>query len=159
MSDALSSANHEPETNYVMKLFSACAMILVVTGHIWSEGFKGPFNLFDPYQYQVAAFVFVSGYFYNTRREENPLSGILRDVRHLILPTLAIYAVYGLIWTFLRTRYGFQGGDVLSLRTLFVLTVTDGHQFALNMAMWFVVPLFLAKSINLVLRAIIPPPR
>lgn len=52
-----------------MKLFSACVIVLVVVGHIISLGFNDPFDMFEPCSFQVAAFVFVSNYFYKVEYE------------------------------------------------------------------------------------------
>ena len=46
-------ASTEKSINYTMRLFSACAIVLVVVGHIPSTGFNGPFDMFKPYSFQV----------------------------------------------------------------------------------------------------------
>lgn len=50
--------------NKQMKLLGAVAATAVRVGHITPLRFAGPLALFPPYSFQVAAFVFISGYFY-----------------------------------------------------------------------------------------------
>ena len=143
--------------NYDMKLFSAIAMTLVVCGHIQygSVGLSGPFDMFKPYCYQVAAFVFVSGYFYNVKHEAIPGRYVLRKAKRLILPLYAISFVYGCIWSVAKPLLGMQYGDGVSLESVLVAPLTSGHQYMCNMAMWFIAPLFFAELANVLLRSAI----
>lgn len=77
-----------------MKLFSACAIVLVVVGHIPSTGFNGPFDMFKPYSFQVASFVFVSGYFYKEANESHPVAYLGSRIKRLLIPLIAINAAY-----------------------------------------------------------------
>lgn len=139
-----------------MKLFTAIAMVLVVVGHVDYTGFMGPFNLFPPYSFQVASFVFVSGYFCKEQVELTPMTYISRKVRHLIIPLYLIMAAYGVI-AFVLLQLGFEWGQSHSLSSFIVEPLTNGHQFIINMPMWFLGPLFCAEIINLAIRKMIPP--
>lgn len=137
-----------------MKLFSACAIVLVVVGHIVSSGFNGPFDMFEPYSFQVAAFVFVSGYFYKVEHERCPWRYLEARIRRLVIPLLSINAAYGCITLLLRKCMGFEWGGVasLSVQSLLVDPFTNGHQFLINMPMWFIAPLFFAEVANIIVR-------
>lgn len=90
--------NSSRPVNKQMKLLSAVAAIAVCIGHITPLRFAGPFGLFPPYSFQVAAFVFISGYFYREKRaEEHPLHYIAHNFKKLIIPLLTINAAYSLI--------------------------------------------------------------
>lgn len=93
-----------------MKLFTAIAMILVVVGHINQAGFRGPFDLFPPYSFHVAAFVFVSGYFYNSEKAEHSCGGyLLKKAKRLLFPLYLVNFVYGCI-SYLLLLAGFEWG-------------------------------------------------
>lgn len=102
------------QINYTMKLFSACAIVLVVVGHIPSTGFNGPFDMFKPYSFQVASFVFVSGYFYKEANESHPVAYLGSRIKRLLIPLIAINAAYGCIdGTFEASRWNRMGGGAI----------------------------------------------
>lgn len=140
------------QINYTMKLFSACAIVLVVVGHIPSTGFNGPFDMFKPYSFQVASFVFVSGYFYKEANESHPVAYLESRIKRLLIPLIAINAAYGCIVALLKRAVGIEWGGVLSVQSLLVMPFTDGHQFLINMPMWFIAPLFFAEIGNVAIR-------
>lgn len=135
-----------------MRLFSACAIVLVVVGHIPSTGFNGPFDMFKPYSFQVAAFVFVAGYFYKESHEVHPFQYLKSRIKRLLIPLVAINAAYGCLVLLLKKLVGITWGGALSAQTLLVMPFTDGHQFLINMPMWFIAPLFFAELLNLLIR-------
>ena len=134
-----------------MRLFSACAIVLVVVGHIPSTGFNGPFDMFKPYSFPVAAFVFVAGYFYKESHEVHPFQYLKSRIKRLLIPLVAINAAYGCLVLLLKKLVGITWG-ALSAQTLLVMPFTDGHQFLINMPMWFIAPLFFAELLNLLIR-------
>lgn len=105
------------QINYTMKLFSACAIVLVVVGHIPSTGFNGPFDMFKPYSFQVASFVFVSGYFYKEANESHPVAYLGSRIKRLLIPLIAINAAYGCIVALLKRAVGIEwgGGAICSV--------------------------------------------
>lgn len=135
-----------------MKLLSAIAITAVCLGHINPIGFEGPFGLFTPYCYQVAAFVFISGYFYRPQNEQRPLAYLIRKFKRLIVPLLGINAAYGIVCLLLRRFAGIEYGAPLSLETLLVDPFASGQAFVLNNPMWFIAPLFFAETANIALR-------
>ena len=96
-----------------MRLFSACAIVLVVVGHIPSTGFNGPFDMFKPYSFQVAAFVFVAGYFYKESHEVHPFQYLKSRIKRLLIPLVAINAAYGCLVLLLKKLVGITWGGSL----------------------------------------------
>lgn len=137
-----------------MKLFVALAMVLVVVGHITFNGFEGPFNMFPPYSFQVAAFVFVSGYFYNPLHENHVLRYSLKKIKRLLIPLYLIMLVYGLISTCLHIS-GFSYLPLMTIESALLGPLTSGHDYIINMPMWFIAPLFFAEIANIVFRRLL----
>lgn len=86
--------------------------MLVAVGHITSSGFNGPFDTFEPYSFQVSAFVFVSGYFCKEERERHPLRYLEMRIRRLLIPLLPINAIYSCAVLLLRKSMGFERGCI-----------------------------------------------
>ena len=128
-----------------MLLMRAVAAIAVCVGHVSSLELSGPFGLFPPYSYQIAAFVFISGYFYN-RSAESDLRGFLaRKARRLLVPLVAINAAYGVLGSVLEAVGGFSCGEALSVRSLLVDPIVLGTTFPLVPAMWFLGTFFFCE--------------
>ena len=51
---------------------------------------------------------------------------------------------YGLLVRLLH-RWGFQIGGKFNLHNILISPLNDGHQFVLNMAGWYIVPLFMVE--------------
>lgn len=147
MESALISSSHVDPS---MKLFVAIAMILVVVGHISSIGFEGPFNMFPPYSFHVAAFIFVSGYFYNETHENDLVSYLGKKVKRLLLPLYLIALIYGLVSTCLHEA-GFMYLPTITVKSLLLGPLLDGHDYIINMPMWFIAPLFFAEVLNAII--------
>ena len=146
---------NQSNINVSMKLFTACSILLVVAAHIYQmQGFSGPFDLFRPYSFHVAAFVFVSGYFYNTKHELDPFGFIRRKFVSLIVPLFAISVVYGMLCSVLQSN-GFSFGDAISWQSFLIAPLTSGHQFEINSPMWFVAPLFFSHVVNIGIRRVL----
>lgn len=67
----LRSVNTDGGVNLQFKLLSAIGIIIIVSGHCYHGGMELAYNWFPPYSYNLALFVFISGYFYKTDYEEN----------------------------------------------------------------------------------------
>lgn len=59
---------------------------------------------------------------------------------------------YGLLVRLLH-RWGFQIGGKFNLHNILISPLNDGHQFVLNMAGWYIVPLFMVEILNCMIRA------
>lgn len=149
---AASQTGQARQINYDMKVFTAIAIVAVCAGHLGAPGLSGPFDLFPPYSYQVAAFVFASGYFYSERSESAVAAYVARKARRLIAPLLLINATYGVACAALRRFAGLQYGEPLGAWSLLVSPFTSGHAFVLNGPMWFIAPLFFAEVVNVCVR-------
>lgn len=144
------------QKNTKFLILQAIGIILVVLGH------KGGINLFTDwfpiYSFHMPLFIFISGYFYKTNSESNLISFIKNKSKRLLIPYFAWNLIYGIIFTVLTKMhvidYSAQGGELLSLRTLFVVPWLHGHQFIFNLATWFVLVLFLVQISYTILRKI-----
>ena len=132
-------------------------MVLVVAGHLdnGTVGLSGPFDLFEPYSYHVAAFVFVSGYFYKPYCEANPAHYIVRKLRRFMVPLYLISFVYGFVWAFARMSVGVSNVSLPTIANLLVDPILSGHQYRLTTAMWFLTPLFCAEVFNVLCRIVL----
>lgn len=131
------------------------AAVAVCVGHVSPTELSGPYGLLPPYSYQVAAFVFVSGYFYRADCERHPVRFVAHKARRLLLPLIAVNAVYGIVWCILKTVFGFSGGEALSIWSIIVDPLVSGSGFVINASMWFVAPLFFTEVVSMLLRALI----
>lgn len=137
--------------NYDFQVFKAICITLICAGHIWNKGFDGPFDLFPIYSFHVAAFAFVSGYFYKPNNDAEPAHFIVRKARALLVPTFIANVAYGVLAVALhRLGFDWQGGVryyyELSFETLVRQPLLSGHQFNLNYTMWFTISLLIAEA-------------
>ena len=149
------SAAHNQHVDGRMLLMRGVAAVAVCVGHVSPMELSGPYGLLPPYSYQVAAFVFVSGYFYRADSERHPIRYVSHRARRLLLPLLAVNAVYGIIWCILKAAFGLSGGEGLSGRSILIDPLVSGNGFVINASMWFVAPLFFAEIISMTLRALV----
>ena len=77
---------HSKPINYEFQVLKAICITLICVGHLWNVGFNGPFYLYPVYSFHVAAFAFISGYFYNTRNDGNLLNTSREKSRNRIDP-------------------------------------------------------------------------
>ncbi len=143
----------ETAVNRQFRILSAIAMILVVMGHV-DEGMLTIGGLFPYYSFHIALFLFISGYFYHPREEEQIGAYLKRKARSLLLVYFVWNLFYGILVLVLR-RAGFYIGNEISLRTLFVEPFLSGHQFGYNAPAWFVPALFLTEAANVVIRKVL----
>ena len=136
-------AGHSEDRRF--KVFSATAVVLVVVGHISSVGFNGPFDLVKPYSFHVAAFAFVSGYFFHLQSPSELIPWLAKKTTSLIIPMYLIYAAYGAIMMLLRFAGFSFGRGTFDAFNLLIAPWIDGHQFPICMPMWFIAPFFLAQ--------------
>lgn len=109
------------------------------------------YNWFPPYSYNLALFVFISGYFYKTDYEENIGKYIWKRTKRLLIPAYLWNIFYGGMVAFLGL-FGFTIGAKPDLYNLFVMPFVDGEAFQYNLGSWFVYPLFLVCIINVLFR-------
>jgi len=125
--------------------------VLVVATHCGNGGLELLDNWFAPYSFHLAIFMFVSGYFYKSEVEAQPGKYLFKKVKTLLVPLYIWNLCYAvLVW--LLSHKGFTIGGPVSLYSLIVAPVTNGHQFVYNMGGWFVIPLFMVQVGNMLLR-------
>lgn len=144
--------------NKQFEILYAIAIVLVVISHIPSEaGVSLFYQIFPLYIFNLALFIFCSGYFYDKENEEKPFRFIWKKFKRLIVPLYLINIAYGLIAEILTLNgilipakfavktslTGFPMSETFTLGDLFIMPLTNGHQFVYNLATWFVVPLFI----------------
>ena len=140
--------------DYNMKLFTAIAMVLVVSAHLdgGQTGLAGPYNLFRPYAFHVAAFVFVSGYFYKPASEQAPWRYLVRKAKRLIVPLFLVSAVYGYVWVLARMAVGMPDVSLPTVQNLLIDPLISSHQYRFTAALWFLTPLFCTEVLNVLMR-------
>lgn len=139
--------------NKEFRILSAIGIILVVAGHL---GFNvlDVGGLFPYYSFHVFLFLFVSGYFYREKAEDNIPGYILGKCRTLLVPYYIWNLVYGIVAMVLH-RFGFSIGQDISLYTLLAAPFDGGHQFLYQFPAWFVPVLFVIEVINVCMRKVL----
>lgn len=147
-------------TNYAMRVFYMLAIVFVVAGHSsinYPSGLNLGYNLFPVYAFHMPMFIFAAGYFYNPKHERHPLRFLAGKVRRLIVPMLAIHALTGWACTALA-RHGFTWCEDAVFDPRHVLVEPflhdNMHMYGFDLAMWFLVPMFLASCAYLVVHGI-----
>lgn len=136
--------------NYQFIILQAIGIILVVVGH------KGGITLFTdwfpPYSFHMPMFIFISGYFYKKNSDENLIEYVMKKFKNLMIPYFIWNLIYGIIVNILRENHVVDYGSEISLSSLFRSPWINGHQFALNIATWFVPALFIVQVIYIFFR-------
>ena len=146
--------DREKKINYQMKLMYACGIVFVIAGHTSELVLPVVSNWFPLYAFHLALFVFVSGYFYDQKSEDNVCKYILKKVKKLIVP-LYLWNIFYAGLHIIMKQNGFNIGEDVSLKTLFVSPINDGHQFLFNLPGWFIIPLFMIQVYNVLVRKLI----
>lgn len=139
----------EKVKNNAFQFIYALDIVFIVWGHKMA-----PISLFDNwmpfYSFHVALFIFCAGYFYNSEWESNVKIYILHKVKKLLIPLFLWNVFYGILLTILnKIGFGFVV-EPLNLHSLFVSPIIHGHQYIFNLGGWFVIPLFMAEVINVI---------
>lgn len=67
-------AQSDSGVNLSFKLLSAIGIIIIVSGHCYKGGISLAYDWFPIYSFNLALFVFISGYFYKDKHEDNVLN-------------------------------------------------------------------------------------
>ena len=144
----------EKRINYQMKIMYAFGICFVVAGHTSNSVLPLANNWFPLYAFHLALFVFVSGYFYDEKSEEHVLNYIAKKVKKLIIPLYLWNFFYAGLHIIMKQN-GFNIGEDVTLKTLFVSPINNGHQFLLNLPGWFIIPLFMIQVYNVLVRKLL----
>ncbi|MCB6300561.1 hypothetical protein LI271_04355 [Lachnospiraceae bacterium 210521-DFI.5.20] len=144
---------NKKKIDYRFKILYAVAILMVVAGHCDGGGISLDFAQWFPYEgIHLALFTFCSGYFFKDAALKRPGRYVCKKLRTLILPMYGYTIAYGLLVRLLH-RWGFQIGGKFNLHNILISPLNDGHQFVLNMAGWYIVPLFMVEILNCMIRA------
>ncbi len=150
LSDKISTNN----VKYEFKMLYAIGITLIVIGHCKDSGISFFSDFFPYYSFHLALFVFASGYFYNQKYEQSVKDFLIKKIKRLIIP-LYIWNIFYAILLHIIKHFGFFGGVHITLKSIFWLPITNGHQFILNLGGWFVIPLFMIHVINILIRKLL----
>lgn len=139
-----------------IRILYAFSIIFLVNSHITaSQSYFTINNLFPYHSFQIALFVFCTGYFYNNEYDNHLLQFIKKMTVQLIVPLILWNLFYGLLSMVLKQLFGFSIGNDLTWKTLLISPLTDGHQFSYNLGSWIIFPLFCAGVINCLARKVL----
>ena len=140
--------------DYRFKLLYAFGIVLVLCAHA-DGGAISILKEWFPYDgTYLTLFAFASGYLYRNSSEENVSGYILRKIKTLLIP-LYLYNFAYALFVWLSRIKGFEIGEDPSLNSIFVLPITNGHQFLYNMGGWFIIPLFMIEVFNILSRKVL----
>ncbi|MCQ2978130.1 MAG: acyltransferase family protein, partial [archaeon] len=140
--------------NYQIKALYLIGIITVLFCHVFTDGgIPGLIYILPLEGFNLAIFIFASGYLYKDKYSNTPLRYILKKFCSLIIPYFILNLIYGGVAQLLH-QYGFAFGGDFTLKNIFVQPIIDGHQFIYNLGGWFVFPLFGVMVVNVLLRRI-----
>jgi fucose 4-O-acetylase-like acetyltransferase len=146
-------AKKNSAVNYEFKVLYALGILFIVAGHCGDSGEAlVPFvSLFTLGSFQIALFVFASGYFYHSQNEQAVLKTIGKKILHLLVPYYLYSALYvGILY--LTHAYGFTIGETPNGYNFFVMPWLNGHSYVYNLGGWFIFPLFEVEILVLLFR-------
>lgn len=152
--DKTKTLGEKKEINKQFKILSAIGIIFILMGHCDNGGIDFFFSWFPNYSFNVALFVFISGYFYKDKYEDNVLKYIWGRTKRLLIPALIWNLFFG-IFVMITRQFEFNIGEPISWYNIFVMPFTDGDLFRFNLAAWFVYPLFFVSIFNVLLRKLL----
>lgn len=134
--------------NVQFRILYFIGIIMIVATHSLNTRLFPFTNFFPLHTFQVALFVFCSGYFFVKNIDKNIWEVIKKKTKKLIIPLYLWNLFYGIIILILH-HFGFEFGESFNLNSLFLLPIYNGHQFMLNLASWFIWPLFITEIIHI----------
>ena len=145
------------KSNKKMMILSFIGIIIVVLGHT-GNAFKLASDIFPYYSFHMALFVFISGYFYNNKYENNVFGKdgyIIKKVKKMLIPYFIWNLIYGIIVNIFKKFNIISYGEKIGIYSYFIRPWTTGHQYILNIAAWFVLALFLVNIIYIIIRKLV----
>lgn len=141
--------------NRQFAILEVIAILLVVLGHL--GGIPRMNEVFSIYGYHMPLFIFISGYFYKQTATWKDFFILLRKkTKTLLLPFLGWNVVYAcVVWILHRrgtTAYFADMTGIFSIHNLLIEPFIGGHQYLLNLPMWFVGALFFVQIAYSLLR-------
>ena len=134
--------------NIQFRILYFIGIFMIVAGHVGGGGFSLFYEFFPAKSFHLALFIFCSGYFFINYEHKEVLYVIKKKIKSLIIPLYVWNIIYGIVVLILH-KFGFRIGMELSINTLLILPIYNGHQFLFNLASWFIWPLFIIEVINI----------
>lgn len=140
----------QKKTDKTIAIAKGICIMLVVLGHCMPVGMASN----TMYQFHVALFFFVSGYFFSQKKVEEPINFIKKRIIGLYLPYLKYALFFLLIHNLLVSLHVLP--DYYDMHTWFyrlylIITHFSGHDAMLG-GFWFIKELFMVSILYLVLR-------
>jgi fucose 4-O-acetylase-like acetyltransferase len=146
----------ERKYNYKLGYLRALAIIIVILAHTNLAGldtirpFDMFFDLFSPFSFAIPVFFFASGYFYEDTARF--FGYAKKRFSRLVIPYY-LWNIFYVVIFFVVTSIGLlQWAAKINLYTFFYQPWTTGDQYAFNITGWFVLCLFLAQIIYILIR-------
>lgn len=136
--------NKEKTWNYKFLVLEALGIIFVVIGH--NQPINAFFNnVFLFYQFHMALFVFVSGYFF---KDNGVKEFIGKKTKKLIGVYIIWNCIYGIIVNILKYVNIVNYGNDFNLYNIFVAPfIGSSNQFGFNAPAWFMISLYFIQLI------------
>lgn len=133
--------------NTEFSILKGLGIIAVVIGHSsWRLD-----NIFDPYSFHMALFIFISGYFYKISYEDNCILFIKNKIKSLVIPYFLYNLFYAVLTNMIYRLSGLILGSEFTIKNFFIRPFVDGHQYDLFLPAWFVLQLFIIQVVFLFL--------
>ena len=133
-------------------LLMAFVIVFVVLGH---KGGIGLFSDWFPYySFHMPLFMFIAGYLFKENYVDSIKDYTIKKFRHLMIPYYMWNLFYGLLVVALKYFDIVKFGAKFDAYNFFVMPFVHGHQFSLNVAMWFVPQLFAIQVIYVLFRKV-----
>lgn len=142
----------DKKVNLQMNLMSAIAIIMVVCGHE-ACGALTLSNLFPYYSFHLPVFVFISGYFYSAKSENNIFAYVLSKAKNLLSYFFFWEFTYAALIAVLNHLMGnkFSLLPRFSFESIFISPILNGS-YGLTSANWYLIMLFFLLTANIFLR-------
>jgi fucose 4-O-acetylase-like acetyltransferase len=135
--------------NYKMAYVRAFAVVAVILAHADLSGLytlpviDGALRFFSPFSFMIPVFFFVSGYFFISTSE---IWGYVKKrFRRLVVPYYFWNLFYAVVFLVFTSAGLMQMSGAVDLGSFFVQPWVTGEQYIFNLAMWFVLTLFLVQ--------------
>lgn len=147
------SISSKKEFNYQMCVLSAIGMLAVMLGHLGdsSQGLMTLNGWFPYYAYHMPLFIFISGYFYNQKNENNFGNFFLKKLRTMVLPFYLVNGAFYLLQSLLKYK-GFAIGDSFSFKTWLLNPWMRVQPINFSIPTWYLIAIFLAELFYVLLR-------
>lgn len=134
--------------NIQFRIMYFIGIFMIVAGHCGNGSISLFYEWFPAYSFHLPLFIFVSGYFFINNREKLLKDFFKKILTKFIIPLYLWNLFYGIVILILH-KHGIQFGRELSIDSLLILPIYNGHQFIFNLASWFIFPLIVIQVINI----------